>query len=265
MTTAVWIPKPLYIAWPWLTGVMSVLCYLFVSGVLGPITALLLMAYTAFSCCCRQRSLCRTLGSVGAVLLVLSLGGCVGDSSAIRQANYDTYVTRVESAYNAYLASIEAKPLLDIILPAPDGQEYRVVVNREVEAPRIQQIKDDESLRFWAAVVPSGLNLVTGLGNNWINSYYSYKDNQSMWDALGGGAFGGYQLNAQGDITVTDSLNPLYADINGTGNGLSNTYKGTYNWAEGAGGGGFDTYGSAPYTSSDQFSQAGGEDSNLVQ
>lgn len=81
-----------------------------------------------------------------------------------------------QEAYNAYLASkavndanyyeVASKPLVDIVLPAPDGQEYKIVVNRDIKPLETKQIKDSEwTTPVTAAIV--GATLVGGKAFDW--------------------------------------------------------------------------------------------------
>lgn len=64
-----------------------------------------------------------------------------------------------EMAKNYYKAA--EKPLLDLTLPAPDGKEYHLVVNREVKVVELAQIKDSEWVAPFQSLV-STTGLVAG-------------------------------------------------------------------------------------------------------
>jgi hypothetical protein len=86
-------------------------------------------------------------------LTPLLLSGC---------ANMEAYQSYTESfdkaAENYYVAALS--PLLDITLPAPEGEEYHIVVNREVEPMNPSQIKDSE----WAPVVGKTVGVIGVVG-----------------------------------------------------------------------------------------------------
>lgn len=77
------------------------------------------------------------------VALVI-LSGCASEQA------YKEYSTSTTSIATAYYKAAE-RPLLDLKLPAPEGKEYHLVVNREVKQVDIQQIKDSE----WTGPVQS--------------------------------------------------------------------------------------------------------------
>jgi hypothetical protein len=78
------------------------------------------------------------------LLSLIAVSGC-----ADRQA-FQAYTDAMEPALAAYYAAA-SQPLLDLKLPAPDGKEYHLLVNREVKPIIPSQIKDSE----WTGPVQS--------------------------------------------------------------------------------------------------------------
>lgn len=93
------------------------------------------------------------------LLSFLLISGCA-DKGA-----YQNYLGSHEKSADGYY-EVAAKPLLDVTLPAPDGKEYKIVVNREVRPLVPQQIKDSE----WTGAVTGGIvstALVAAKGFDW--------------------------------------------------------------------------------------------------
>jgi hypothetical protein len=200
------------------------------------------------------------LGAVSA--LALFLGGCA--STVSNQQNYDAYLSQSGTDYATYINALEQAPLLDLKLPAPEGKEYHLIVNHEPAAPKVQQIKDDEQLRFWGKVIQGGLPVLGNLGSTWINAHYNSENEKAMWKFFEQGGGGGYQFSTDGgDLTLSDS-DFVTARIDGTGNGFQSWKRNQF--SEGASGTA-NPYGSTQDndTQSTTQSQSGGEDSNLVQ
>jgi len=81
-------------------------------------------------------------------------------SSCASETAYKAHTDAVTATAKEYYKAAE-KPLLDLKLPAPEGKEYHLVVNREVKQVEIKQIKDSE----WVAPAQSLINvagIVTG-------------------------------------------------------------------------------------------------------
>lgn len=120
--------------------------------------------------------------------------------------------------YAAYLGAVheqaqkqaEAKPLVDASWTDSGGKPMRLVVNLPPEFQQVSQIKDDEWIRFWTAMAPATLNTVGTVGSQFLNSYYGYKNNKSMWDAIGDSFGSGLKLDSGGgDVTLTGSANQV--------------------------------------------------------
>ena len=83
---------------------------------------------------------------------VITLCLLLGLSSCASKESYQMYKESFDRASEAYyLAAIE--PLVDITLPAPDGESYHIVVNRDIDIMAPQQIKDSE----WVGVARSAI------------------------------------------------------------------------------------------------------------
>lgn len=104
-------------------------------------------------------------------LMVVSLFGC-----ADKQA-YQQYVDTFDGNAKAYY-DVASKPLMDMKLPAPDGKEYHLVVNREVKPLMPQQIKDSE----WTGAVTAGIVGATTLGLGVVKWKMTESDNEAAVD-----------------------------------------------------------------------------------
>ena len=102
-------------------------------------------------------------------LVFVNLMGCA-DKAAYTQYN-DTF----EKNANGYYA-VAGKPLMDMTLPAPDGKEYHLVVNREVKPLIPQQIKDSE----WTGAVIAGIAGASTVGLGVIKWKMTESDNDRM-------------------------------------------------------------------------------------
>jgi len=99
---------------------------------------------------------------LNAVVIISSLSLL---SSCASQEAYNNYLAAKAVNDSAYYAAV-TKPLLDVTLPAPDGKEYKIVVNREVKPIETKQIKDSEWTGLATATVV-GATLVAGKGFDW--------------------------------------------------------------------------------------------------
>ena len=139
------------------------------------------------------------------VLTVVCGVGCT--SQLARQTEYDSYInTKLEMAR---LMS-NAKPIIDYTGTDSGGKEFRLVVNLPMQMPDVQQIKNDESYAFWGQVLGSTIPAVGAFASSWVNSYYSYKNNQSMWGALDNAI--GAEISVGGNAYITGSGNSITAD-----------------------------------------------------
>lgn len=139
------------------------------------------------------------------VLTVVCSVGCT--SQIARQAEYDSYInTKLEMAR---LIST-AKPIIDYTGTDSGGKEFRLIVNLPVQMPDVQQIKNDEAFAFWGQVLGSTIPAIGSFASSWVNSYYSYKNNQSMWGALDSAIGAG--ISVSGDAHIIGSGNSITAD-----------------------------------------------------
>lgn len=153
-----------------------------------------------------------TIRMTGIILCMFSTA-FVGCSSHIqRQEEYNTYTsTKLEMAR----LMAEAKPIIDFKGTDSGGKEYHLVVNLPLQMPDVQQIKQDEAYAFWGQVLGSGIPVLGSFATSWVGSYYNYKNNASMWDALGDSIGGG--IHVGGNATITNSNNKLRMESQGGG------------------------------------------------
>jgi len=85
------------------------------------------------------------------LFIALLLSGCASKEA------HQQYIDGFKAASAGYYEAAN-KPLIDLTLPAPDGKEYHLVVNREIKPLTPEQIKDSE----WVAPV-QGLISATGM------------------------------------------------------------------------------------------------------
>jgi len=71
------------------------------------------------------------------LFIALLLSGCASKEA------HQQYIDGFKAASDGYYQAAQ-KPLIDLTLPAPDGKEYHLVVNREVKPLTPEQIKDSE-------------------------------------------------------------------------------------------------------------------------
>lgn len=88
------------------------------------------------------------------LVALVMLQGC-----ASRDEAYQGYLKAQGEAQAAYYRAA-AQPLVDITLPAPEGQEYHMVVNREIKPMVTEQQKDNE----WTKPVTAAVNGLTVYG-----------------------------------------------------------------------------------------------------
>jgi len=106
--------------------------------------------------------------NVMVICCLLVLSGCAD------KVAYDAYLKSKEKGDSKYYEAA-SKPLLDVTLPAPEGKEYKIVVNREVKPIETKQIKDSE----WTGAVVAGI-VGTTLG---VTKGFDWKIKQSDNDA----------------------------------------------------------------------------------
>ena len=107
--------------------------------------------------------------NVMVICCLLVLSGCAD------KVAYDAYLKSKEKGDSKYYEAA-SKPLLDVTLPAPEGKEYKIVVNREVKPIETKQIKDSE----WTGAVVAGI-VGTTLG---VTKGFDWKIKQSDNDAI---------------------------------------------------------------------------------
>lgn len=88
----------------------------------------------------------------------------VGTTGCADKVSYQNYLDTFDGNAKAYY-EVASKPLMDMKLPAPDGKEYHLVVNREVKPLQPQQIKDSE----WTGAVTAGIIGTTAVGLGLVN------------------------------------------------------------------------------------------------
>jgi hypothetical protein len=101
-------------------------------------------------------------------LVVVNLFGCAD------RAAYNTYNETFDSNAKAYY-EVAGKPLMDMKLPAPEGKEYHLVVNREVKPLMPQQIKDSE----WTGAVTAGIVGAATVGLGVVKFKMTESDNDA--------------------------------------------------------------------------------------
>lgn len=130
---------------------------------------------------------------VAVICVGLALGGCASDQA------YTGYRDSFDQAAFGYYEAA-GKPLVDLSLPAPEGQEYHLVVNRQVEPMLPQQEKDNE----WVGPV-SGLidtvKTITGLA-------VVVNGAGTRTETIHGDYVKGYQSNPVSTSTTTTSTAP---------------------------------------------------------
>lgn len=102
-------------------------------------------------------------------LVVLNLIGCA-DKGAYQQYN-DSFDANAKAYYE-----VAGKPLMDMKLPAPEGKEYHLVVNREIKPLMPQQIKDSE----WTGAVTAAIVGTATLGLGVVKMNMNESDNERM-------------------------------------------------------------------------------------
>ena len=195
----------------------------------------------------------------------LAVTGCgmVGPSGIDRQIQYDAYLqaqARVAEMLRA------APPIVDASWVDSGGQPMRLVVNLPLQVPRVEQIKADESLQFWGQVLAAALPTVGLIGSQWISGHYNAKSQDAMWAAIGGGFGGGWQIgDVAGDIALHDSANVFAPEATGgSAVGIEAMNAATVSGYGSHSGGAWPTASQSTEVS-ETYTQAGGEDSNLIQ
>lgn len=151
---------------------------------------------------------------VSCVVGAFALTGTGCASHVQRQVEYDTYVQAKLKIAEAQAAQ---KPVLEFKGTDSGGKELHIVVNLPTQMPDVQQIKPREDLQFWGQVISGTLPVIGSVATTWVSSHYSWKDNEAMWDAIGGSFGSG--ITVGGDATITGSGNKL--NISGQGGDMA--------------------------------------------
>lgn len=111
--------------------------------------------------------------TVLAIIIGLSLSGCAS------QKAYDQYNNQFAAMATQYYKAA-SDPLVDIKLPAPNGQNYAIKVYREIKALTPQQIKDSE----WVPVITAGVSGGLSLGAKWFDYKALVSNNDAQTEQL---------------------------------------------------------------------------------
>jgi len=125
-------------------------------------------------------------------LVVVNLFGCA-DKGAYQQYN-DSFDANAKAYYE-----VAGKPLMDMKLPAPDGKEYHLVVNREIKPLIPQQIKDSE----WTGAVVASIVGATTVGLGVVKWKMTDSDNDRM-----------VKMNASDNEAATAQLRDYVSSFN---------------------------------------------------
>jgi hypothetical protein len=120
-------------------------------------------------------------------------------SACASETAYKEHAAAAKEMAQGYYKASE-KPLLDLKLPAPEGKEYHLVVNREVKQVELKQIKDSE----WVAPVQALINttgIVTGAA-------VIAQGAGIRTETVGGDKFTGTQEKPVTTTTTTEMLMP---------------------------------------------------------
>lgn len=131
----------------------------------------------------------RTFILVAVSAALLSLSSCA-DKEA-----HKNYVDAQKALGTEYFKAA-SKPLLDLTLPAPDGKEYKLVVNREVDPVLVQQIKDSE----WVGPAQSLISAASVVGGLAV----ALDGAGTRTETVGGDYVKGYQANPTSTVTTTE-------------------------------------------------------------
>jgi len=142
-------------------------------------------------------------------LVVLNLFGCA-DRVAYTQYN-DSFDKNAASYY-----AVAGKPLMDMTLPAPEGKEYHLVVNREIKPLIPQQIKDSE----WTGAVIASIAGASTVGLGVVKMKMNDSDNNRM-----------IKIDASDNEARTQQLHDYVSAFN------KETYTETTTIVDGSGGG----------------------------
>lgn len=151
---------------------------------------------------------------VSCVVGAFALTGAGCASHVQRQVEYDTYV---QAKLKIAEAQASQKPVLEFKGTDSGGKELHIVVNLPTQMPDVQQIKPREDLQFWGQVISGTLPVIGSVATTWVSSHYSWKNNEAMWNAIGGSFGSG--ITVGGDATITGSGNKL--DISGQGGDMA--------------------------------------------
>jgi len=133
---------------------------------------------------------------------------------------YQEYLSNQNSSNKAYMAAA-AKPLIDITLPSPDPTTpYKIVVNREVRPPIVQQIKDSE----WVGPLGKLIGTAGIVGGAWVAADGAANLVEAVGKTAGGG---NTTLNAGGDIRLDNVGNTHTASTTGDYSPASTTSTST--------------------------------------
>jgi hypothetical protein len=101
-------------------------------------------------------------------LVVVNLFGCAS------QQAHQNYLDAFDASAKGYYEAA-SKPLMDMKLPAPEGKEYHLIVNREVKPMAPQQIKDSE----WTGAVIAGIAGAATVGLGVVKLKMTESDNDA--------------------------------------------------------------------------------------
>ena len=140
-----------------------------------------------------------------AATITLTMTAC--SSKEQRLAEYAAYL---QAAHEQTEKQAEAKPIIDAKWTDSGGNPMTLTVHLPQQFQPVQQIKNDEWIQFWGNMAPALVNTAATVGSQALNSYYSYKNNKSMWDAIGDSFGSGLKLDSGGgDVTLTGSANQV--------------------------------------------------------
>ncbi len=165
--------------------------------------------------------------SAGGLAILLTMTGCADSDK--RMSQYQAYTAAVNAQNDLQR---EAKPIVDMSFVDSGGKPMKLTVNLPVQLQRVEQIKDDEWIRFWTGMAPAMLGTAGNLAQTYINSYYNAKNDKYMWGAIGESIGGGMRIDSGGgDIKLSGAGNNVKMDGK-TGGSMS--FNGmNFNGAEG--------------------------------
>lgn len=156
----------------------------------------------------------------GIILAVLALflaswalTGCADQK--VRNEQYSNYLEA-----NKELAALKAahqKPVVDLKYTDSGGKDVNLTVYLPEQNVQVQQIKDDEYIQLYGAMINAGGNILTQGINVIGNGYFSYKKDQAMWEALGDSLGGGVQVDSGGGPVTLSNVGNVFKQQGNTG------------------------------------------------